>query len=103
MRLFLKEIKAAKEEVAKRMPESFLSLASAYYSAEISASVANSVKQATLRVHTAEDNVAGVQLPIFKKEDTMSDGGKLSLGLSGGGKQSKRHAKTFPSFSRCSS
>lgn len=96
MRMLLKDIKKAKEDVAERMPKSFLSLASAYYSAgDFGETVANGVKTASLRVQTGEDNVAGVQMPIFKSEVSNDDEDKRTLGLSGGGKQVEKARQNF--------
>lgn len=69
------------------MPESYMSLASAYYTAgEFKEDVISEVKDATVRVLATEDNVAGVKLPVF--QGAFEEIPKTqNLGLAGGGKQ----------------
>lgn len=96
-RAMLHEIKSNKEALASVMPESYISLAAAYYTAgDIREDVISNAKEATFRVLTSEDNVAGVRLPVFTEHDVIdprSSGGdhpthrQESLGLAGGGKQ----------------
>lgn len=96
-RQLLKQIKDAKEELAKQMPESFISLASAYYAAgQFSDDVICDVKDATLRVFASEDNVAGVKLPVFTENFIEDSSGKL--GLARGGKSVDAAKKNFQSL-----
>lgn len=99
-RALLKQIKQAKEEVAELMPQAYIGLASAYYSAgDFKDGMSHEVKRASVRVHAATDNVAGVILPVFRMEGVGSGGAGGdsfdSLGLSGGGKQVDKAKKTF--------
>lgn len=91
----LKEIKQNKEELADIMPKSFMSLASAYYTAgEFREDVISDVKDAQIRVHASEDNVAGVKLPVF--EQTLTNASSSSnVGLAGGGQQVEEARRNF--------
>jgi V-type H+-transporting ATPase subunit D len=92
----LVEIKRAKEEVAKLMPASYISLASAYYAAgEFREDVMQDVKEATIRVFASEDNVAGVKLPVFTENFVQDGAHGKSIGLSGGGKAVEEARKNF--------
>jgi len=95
-RALLKEIKEAKEEVAVKMPEAFIALASAYYTAggDFGEGLSHEVKKASVRVHAATDNVAGVFLPIFRPDRVDGDSFE-SFGLSGGGKQVEKARHLF--------
>mmetsp|Transcript_15680 Transcript_15680/g.27871 ORF Transcript_15680/g.27871 Transcript_15680/m.27871 type:complete len:248 (-) Transcript_15680:431-1174(-) len=94
-RALLAEIKAAKEEVAELMPQSYISLASAYYAAgEFREDVIHDAKDASIRVFASEDNVAGVKLPVFH-ENFLDNETKDSYGLSGGGKSVLQAKKNF--------
>mmetsp|Transcript_687 Transcript_687/g.833 ORF Transcript_687/g.833 Transcript_687/m.833 type:complete len:246 (-) Transcript_687:86-823(-) len=94
-RAMLKEIKQNKEELADIMPKSFMSLASAYYTAgEFREDVISDVKDAQIRVHASEDNVAGVKLPVF--EQTLTNASSSSnVGLAGGGQQVEEARRNF--------
>ncbi|KAH9261685.1 hypothetical protein BASA81_000341 [Batrachochytrium salamandrivorans] len=100
-RALLKQIKQAKEEVAELMPQAYIGLASAYYSAgDFKDGMSHEVKRASVRVHAATDNVAGVILPVFRMEGAGGGAGSGgdsfdALGLSGGGKQVDKAKKTF--------
>jgi len=95
-RALLAEIKRAKEEVAKMMPEAYISLASAYYAAgEFREDVICDVKDATIRVFDTEDNVAGVKLPVFSENFLQDDSTTDRIGLAGGGKSVEEARKNF--------
>lgn len=86
-RALLKQIKTNKEELAQIMPESYISLASAYYTAgDFKDAVLNNVKDASVRVFANEDNVAGVKLPVFQA-NFQDIPNSQNLGLAGGGSQ----------------
>jgi len=95
-RALLKQIKQAKEDVAVMMPEAFIALASAYYTAggDFSEGLSHEVKKASVRVHAATDNVAGVILPVFRFDKVDGDSFE-SFGLSGGGKQVEKARTLF--------
>eukprot|EP00511_Aplanochytrium_stocchinoi_P000758 CAMPEP_0204829942 /NCGR_PEP_ID=MMETSP1346-20131115/8230_1 /ASSEMBLY_ACC=CAM_ASM_000771 /TAXON_ID=215587 /ORGANISM="Aplanochytrium stocchinoi, Strain GSBS06" /LENGTH=237 /DNA_ID=CAMNT_0051960037 /DNA_START=215 /DNA_END=928 /DNA_ORIENTATION=+ len=94
-RSMLKEIKENKEELARIMPESFISLASAYYTAgEFREDVISDAKEASMRVQATEDNVAGVKLPVFMQSIVDVDSTN-NLGLAGGGQQVEEARKNF--------
>jgi V-type H+-transporting ATPase subunit D len=95
-RALLKQIKQAKEEVAVMMPEAFIALASAYYTAggDFGEGLSHEVKKASVRVHAATDNVAGVILPVFRFDRVEGDSFE-SFGLSGGGKQVEKARTLF--------
>lgn len=94
-RAMLREIKAKKEELEKTMPESFISLASAFYAAgDIKDDIISSVStEASFKVLANEDNVAGVKLPIFT--ETENDTEDKNIGLSRGGKQVQEARENF--------
>lgn len=95
-RQILKKIVHAKEEMGVLLKSSFFSLAQARYGAgEFRHTVLDNVDQATIRVHTSQDNVAGVKLPRF---ESVKQGGDPKLGLIGlgtGGKQIQECRNSF--------
>jgi V-type H+-transporting ATPase subunit D len=95
-RALLKQIKDAKEDLATMMPEAFIALASAYYTAggDFGEGLSHEVKKASVRIHAATDNVAGVILPVFKFDKVDGDSFE-SFGLSGGGKQVEKARTIF--------
>jgi len=95
-RALLKQIKQEKDEIALMMPEAFMALASAYYTAggDFGEGVQHEVKKASVRVFAATDNVAGVILPIFRQDKVDGDTFE-SFGLSGGGKQVDKARNLF--------
>lgn len=89
-RSLLKEIREVKLQVAEMMPQSYIELASAFYSAgDFREDVFNGAKSASLTVCASQDNVAGVMLPVFAFADPIDVGEKCAegVGLSGGGKK----------------
>jgi len=87
-RALLKEIKNAKEELAQIMPQAFISLASAQHGAgDFREHLINDIKEPSIRINAATDNVAGVILPVFEERKVQGDTTVDSLGLKGGGKQ----------------
>lgn len=96
----LKEIKLNKEELAESMPESYISLASAVYTAgDIKDDIFSSVgDEASFRVLANEDNVAGVRLPIFT--ESINEQTDRTIGLSGGGKQVNEAKEKFEALLR---
>ena len=94
-RALLKQIKQAKEEVAELMPQAFILLASAYYSTgDFAESLSHEVKRASARVHAAQDNVAGVILPVFRFDRVDGDTFE-SFGLARGGRQVEKVRQCF--------
>jgi len=95
-RALLAEIRKAKMEVAKMMPESFISLASAVYSAgEFKDDVICDVKEASFRVFASQDNVAGVRLPVFTENFVDENSSENKIGLSRGGNAVDEARKNF--------
>jgi len=95
-RQILKKIVQAKEEMGTLMKSSFFSLAQARYATgDFHHTLLDSVDQASVRVKTCQDNVAGVKLPRFESVKEGTDA-KLSLiGLGTGGKQIQECRKSF--------
>lgn len=95
-RQILKKIVQTKEDMGTVMKSSFFSLAQARYATgEFRHTVLDSVDQATFRVKTTTDNVAGVKLPRF---EPVREAGDLKLGLIGlgtGGKQIQECRRSF--------
>ena len=95
-RQILRKIVQAKEKMGSIMRDSFFSLAQAKYAAgDFRHTLMDSVDQATVRVATHEENVAGVKLPKF---DVTKESKDLKLGLIGlgtGGKQIQECRKSF--------
>ena len=93
-RALLRQIKDAKSEVAELAPSAYISLASAYYAAGgFGDGLQHEAKKASLRVQAAQENVAGVLLPIFKPE--RAEGDTFEFGLSGGGRQVEKAKAQF--------
>lgn len=95
-RQILKRIVQTKEEMGSLMKNSFFTLVQARYATgDFSHTLLDSVDQASVRVHTTQDNVAGVKLPRFESHKEATDV-KLSLiGLGTGGKQIQECRKSF--------
>lgn len=90
-RAILQKIKENKEGMREHMRESAFSLTQAKFSAgELAPIVLENVKQATFKVRLETENVAGVQLPIFRKFGDLSQPSQDLTGLSKGGEQVKR-------------
>eukprot|EP01027_Heterolobosea_sp_BB2_P023967 GEZU01036058.1.p1 GENE.GEZU01036058.1~~GEZU01036058.1.p1 ORF type:complete len:262 (-),score=124.82 GEZU01036058.1:144-929(-) len=86
----LSAIKNNKESMGAQFRQASFSLAEAKYNAgDISYAVVESVKNAALKVRIRTDNVAGVQLPVFKEEiDEEKTAEENTLtGISKGGEQ----------------
>ncbi len=70
------------------MPTAFISLASAQHAAgDFREHLIHDVKEPSIRINAATDNVAGVILPVFEERKAQGDSTVDSLGLKGGGKQ----------------
>lgn len=94
-RRLIVDIKDAKGALSREMPSSFISLASAKYTAgNFGDDVLYDIKEARVRVFTTEDNVAGVKLPIFQ-ENFIEDSEGMTIGLKGGGKTIEECRKNF--------
>lgn len=91
----VRALRDAKMDVAKNMPDAFIGLASAYYSAgSFGDDLMCEIKDAGVRVFDSEDNVAGVKLPVFT-ENFLDDGKGMQIGLSGGGQAVEEARKKF--------
>lgn len=91
-RSILSTIKQCKENMGQQFREASFSLAEAKYIAgDISYAVVESVNNAALKVRMRTDNVAGVQLPVFKEElnedGTTANEDQGLTGISKGGEQ----------------
>lgn len=91
-RAILKKIVTAKESMGDAMRSASFSLAEAKYVAgdNVKYVVRESVKTATLRVRSKQDNVAGVKLPRFEHfidSSSGATGGNDLTGLARGGQQ----------------
>lgn len=91
-RSILSNIKQCKENMGQQFREASFSLSEAKFIAgDISYAVVESVNNAALKVRLRTDNVAGVQLPVFKEE--LNDDGTTAnedqglTGISKGGEQ----------------
>ena len=91
LRAILKEIKKAKQEVAKEMQGATFSISEAAWAAGDFRKRVIEAPQRThslVRVVVKKDNVAGVKLPVFSIHKIAGDDTQLdSLGLGGGGRQ----------------
>ena len=83
----LKEIVKTKLEVAKGMNDAAFSMARATYAGgDVATQVIERVKQPSVTMNLATDNVAGVYLPIFKCQyDPTADADMQRIGMAGGG------------------
>ncbi|TGZ60636.1 hypothetical protein CRM22_008395 [Opisthorchis felineus] len=95
-RTILKKIIEAKQMMGEVMKEAIFSLASVKFTtaANINNLVLQNVTRAQRKVKIGKDNVAGVQLPVFKTHCEGSDAYELT-GLSGGGQQIDRLKKNY--------
>lgn len=95
-RTILKKIIEAKQTMGDVMKEATFSLASVKFTtgANINSLVLQHVTKAQRKVKTGKDNVAGVNLPIFKICTEGTDTYELT-GLSGGGQQIDRLKKNY--------
>ena len=95
-RAILKEIIEAKEKMGSTMKKASFSLAEARMSfgRDFSSQVFESVDEASYKLRTDKDNVAGVMLPTFKSDYDGTNFGEL-LGLARGGEEIRRASKTF--------
>jgi len=86
-RKVLKDLIAMKEDLGSNMQEAFLLLAQANYAAgDFSRNVIEGTKRAKMRVSLGRENIAGVNLPVFKARKHDEDEGQLEhLGITGGG------------------
>jgi len=91
LRAILKEIKKAKQDVAKEMQGATFSISEAAWAAGDFRKRVIEAPQRThslVRVIVKKDNVAGVKLPVFSIHKIAGDDTQLdSLGLGGGGRQ----------------
>lgn len=95
-RQILKKIVQNKEQMGTVMKASFFALAQARYaSGDFKHTVMDSVDQATIRVKTSQENVAGVKLPKFESVKEGTDAKLGLIGLGTGGKQIQDCRKSF--------
>jgi len=95
LRLLLKDILQAKEDMGIAFKDGNFALAEVKYAAgDIKPMVIESVGQAQKRVEIRIDNIAGVKVPVFKAIDTGAAQADLT-GLSKGGQQVAKARTTF--------
>lgn len=95
-RQILKKIVDAKEKMGTVMKNSFFSLAQARYTnGDFRHTVLDSVDQATVRVLTHQDNVAGVKIPQFESHKESQDSKLGLIGLGTGGRQIQECRDSF--------
>jgi len=95
LRLLLKDILQAKEDMGVAFKDGNFALAEVKYAAgDIKPMVIESVGQAQKRVEIRVDNIAGVKVPVFKAIDTGASQADLT-GLSKGGQQVAKARTTF--------
>jgi len=95
LRLLLKDILQAKEDMGVAFKDGNFALAEVKYAAgDIKPMVIESVGQAQKRVEIRIDNIAGVKVPVFKAIDTGAAQADLT-GLSKGGQQVAKARTTF--------
>eukprot|EP01092_Planopodium_desertum_P016495 TRINITY_DN92218_c0_g1_i3.p1 TRINITY_DN92218_c0_g1~~TRINITY_DN92218_c0_g1_i3.p1 ORF type:complete len:281 (-),score=16.88 TRINITY_DN92218_c0_g1_i3:60-851(-) len=94
-RAILRKIIDAKEKMGDDMKMGSFSLSRAKfaYGREFSHQLLEAVDQATFKLRTQTDNVAGVHLPVFKVETDGANNMADLLGLSRGGTQIKESVK----------
>jgi len=92
----MKDIRDTKIKMGSTMKKASFSLAEARMSfgRDFSSQVFESVDQASYKLRTDRDNVAGVMLPTFKTDHDGTNFGEL-LGLSRGGEEIRKASKTF--------
>ena len=94
-RAILREIAETKRSMGKEMREASFSLAQARYSAgEFAPAVIENASQASFRVEASAENVAGVQLPKFKRM-ALGEVPQELYGLSRGGQQLQKARATY--------
>mmetsp|Transcript_3732 Transcript_3732/g.9452 ORF Transcript_3732/g.9452 Transcript_3732/m.9452 type:complete len:320 (+) Transcript_3732:150-1109(+) len=97
-RQILKEILDCKTSMGETMKNSYFALTEVKYAAGdgVRHTVLDNVDRASVRVTSAQDNVAGVKIPKFKPHVDSSQGGKMELtGLGRGGAQIGECRKSF--------
>ena len=98
-RQILKKILDTKEEMGKSLRESNFTLTEAKYTAgdNIKHTIVDSVKEAQVRVAARQDNVAGVKVPVFERNDLGGEQEKNSelYGLGKGGQKVTAAKQSF--------
>ena len=76
-RQILRRILETKEKMGESLRESNFSLTEAKYTAgdSIKHTIVDSVKEASVRVSARQDNVAGVKVPVFERNNLLDVGG----------------------------
>jgi len=98
-RAILRQIIEAKEQMGQQMRDSFFTLIEAKYAAgdNMHHTVFDNVEQASFKVYSQQDNVAGVKIPKFQhgKVGTGADTKMDLTGLGSGGQQIQSCRKSF--------
>jgi V-type H+-transporting ATPase subunit D len=94
----MKAIYALKVGMADQSSTAFFSLTQAEYAAgNFRSKVLENQMQATIRVSSRTDNVAGVKLPVFSSYELKHDA-QENLGLAGGGRQISNCREKFAEY-----
>ena len=90
-RSILRQIIEAKETMGQQMRDSFFTLIEAKYAAgdKIRHTVFDNVEQASMKVYSQQDNVAGVKIPKFQQVK-IGSGADLKMNLTGAESSNKK-------------
>lgn len=92
----LKKILVTKRRVGQALKESFFSHTEAQWAAgDFNNIVIENCKEASYRVRTKVNNVAGVKLPVFDRSTAVTGGKELMVGLSKGGQAVTKCRESF--------
>lgn len=99
-RQILRRIMETKEKMGESLRESNFTLTEAKYTAgdNIKHTIVDSVKEASVRVSARTDNVAGVKVPVFERNDVSGGDAEKSsdlYGLSKGGQKVSSAKQSF--------
>jgi len=96
-RQILKDIVATKEGMGESLRDALFALTEAKYVAgeNLKYTVMDNVTQATLRVSSRTDNVAGIKLPAFDLQNSQGESKTDLTGLAKGGQQVQSSRATF--------
>lgn len=82
-----RKIYETKSEMSQACSTAFFSLTQAQYAAgDIKAKVLEGNFEASVRIDSRTDNIAGVKIPVFNQLDTHTEAHDANLGLAGGGR-----------------
>lgn len=99
-RQILRRIMETKEKMGSSLRDSNFAFTEAKYAAGegVKHTIVDSVKDASVRIHAHEDNIAGVKVPVFERKGAGAGGEATRnelFGLSKGGQQVGQARQTF--------